>query len=168
MHDFCHEVTMNTPTHRRTLLGVSLVFLLFFPFVGHRALGQDQLAPRQPGSLADPIRELNLTPEQREQIRGITERTRAERREVRQRLRQSYRALYEALDSDNPDEATIEQLLKECSDAQASSMKLRVLNEVRIRKVLKPDQIKRLRELRRQFRRDRWLGPMEPPEESHQ
>ena len=67
----------------------------------------------------DPIRELNLTAEQREQIRLIREQNRAERATINQRVRETNRALEEALESDNPDQSVLEQRIQEVSVAQA-------------------------------------------------
>ena len=111
---------------------------------------------RPPGD--DPIRELNLSAEQRERIRAIREQLREERAAVNHRLRETNRTLEEALDADNPDEATVEQRLRDVAAAQAASMRMRVLSEVRIRRVLTPEQLAILRSLRRNargFRRER-------------
>ncbi|HEY5883925.1 MAG TPA: Spy/CpxP family protein refolding chaperone [Pyrinomonadaceae bacterium] len=97
----------------------------------------------------DPIRELNLTPEQREQIRMIREQNRVERAAINQRVRESNRALEEALDSDNPDQSVLEQRIQEVSAAQAEAMRMRVVTEVKIRKVLTSEQRIRLQEMRR-------------------
>lgn len=108
--------------------------------------------PQQGGSGGDPIRQLNLTPEQREQIRSIREANKAERAAINQRLRDANRSLEEALDSDNPDEAVVEQRMRDLGAAQAAAMRMRILTEVRIRKVLTPEQLRILRTLRQQAR----------------
>lgn len=108
----------------------------------------------------DPIRELNLSPEQRERIRAIREQLQGERATINQRLRETNRALEAALDADNPDESVVEQRLRDVAAAQAAAMRMRVLSEVRIRRVLTPEQLITLRTLRknaRSFRRERQL-----------
>lgn len=108
--------------------------------------------------MGDPIRELNLSPEQREKIRTIREETKEERAAINQRLRQTHEALEEALDSDNPNDAVIEQRLRDVAAAQAASMRMRVLTEVKVRRVLTPEQLSTLRNLRqnaRELRRER-------------
>ena len=100
----------------------------------------------------DPIRQLNLTPEQREQIRAIREDKKKERAEVAMRVREANRALEEALDSDTPDEAVVEQRMRDLGAAQAAAMRMRILTEVRIRKVLTREQLVILRGLRLQAR----------------
>ena len=98
----------------------------------------------------DPIAQLNLTPEQREKIRAIRAQTKNERAEINQRLQQSNIALKQALESDNPDEALVEQRLRDAAAAQAAATRMRVLTEVRIRRVLTPEQLVTLRVLRQQ------------------
>lgn len=110
---------------------------------------------QQTGPVDDPVRELNLSPEQRERIRAIREQTREERAGVNQRLRATNRALEEVLDSENPSEAIVEQRLRDVADAQAASMRMRVLTEFRIRRVLTPEQLTTLRTLRQNARHKR-------------
>ena len=111
----------------------------------------------------DPVRELNLSPEQREKIRALREQTRDERAAINQRLRATNRALEEVLDSDNPNEAVIEERLRDVAQAQAASMRMRVLTEFRIRQVLTPEQLTTLRTLRQNARSARrgpdWNNP---------
>lgn len=97
----------------------------------------------------DPIRQLNLTPEQREQIRAINQLVHEERAALELRRRETSRALEEALEADFPDEAVIEQRLHDLAEAQAASMRMRVLTEVRIRRVLTPEQLETWRTMRR-------------------
>jgi Spy/CpxP family protein refolding chaperone len=98
----------------------------------------------------DPITRLNLTPEQRQKIRAIREQTKNERAAINQRLRESNVALQQALDADNPDDAIIEERLRDVAVAQAAATRMRVLTEVRIRRVLTPEQVITLRSLRQQ------------------
>lgn len=105
---------------------------------------------RPPGD--DPIRELNLSPEQRERIRAIREQLQGERAAINQRLRETNQALEEALDADNPHESVVEQRLRDVAAAQAAAMRMRVLSEVRIRRVLTPEQLITLRTLRQNAR----------------
>jgi len=105
--------------------------------------------PRQQDA-QDPITQLNLTPEQREKIRAIREETKNERAEINQRLKQANIALQQALESDNPDEALVEQRLRDAAAAQTAATRMRVLTEVRIRRVLTHEQLVTLRLLRQQ------------------
>lgn len=100
------------------------------------------------GALQDPIAQLNLTPEQRQKIRAIREQSRDERALINKRLGETQRALRQALDADNPNEALIEQRAREAGEAETASIRLRALTEIRILRVLTPEQLKTLRELR--------------------
>ena len=141
---------------------ISLVVLAAFPLYAQTPTPEPASAGVQARHFGgDAVRELNLTPEQREQIRMIREENRAERAAVNQRLRETNRALDEALDSDNPDQAVLEQKIREVSLAQAEAMRMRILTEVKIRQVLTLEQRIRLKELRRNvhnFREQRRLN----------
>lgn len=120
------------------------------------APGQQPLPEnQQPGPSADPIRDLNLSPEQRERIRAIREEQRDERAVVNQRLRETNRALEEVLDSENPSDAEIERHLRDIAAAQAASLRMRVATEMKVRRVLTPDQLATLRVLRQDARDSR-------------
>lgn len=108
--------------------------------------------PQQSGAIEDPIRQLNLTPEQREQVRSIRQQTNVERAAINQRVGEANRALEAALDSENPDEAVVEQRMRDLAAAQAAAMRMRVLTEVKIRRVLTVEQRAILRTLRQQAR----------------
>jgi Spy/CpxP family protein refolding chaperone len=151
---------------------LTLVALIFLIAVSS-AFGQVQQQPapelsqqtnqqtnQQFNQLADPVRQLNLSPEQREKIRSIREQTKSERAAINERLRETNRALEEMLDTDNPDEALVEQRMRDLAIAQAALMRMRILTEVRIRRVLTLEQLSLLRTLRQQSRqlgRDRFL-----------
>ena len=100
----------------------------------------------------DLIERLRLTPEQREKIRAIREQTKSERMAVNQRLHESNLALEQALDSDNLDESLVEQRIREVNAAQGAQLRMRIQNEVEIRRVLTPDQIATWRLLRQRTR----------------
>lgn len=145
-----------------TLLAVPVVFIATASGYGQEAQQQQQPPVSQQGALAgDPVRQLNLTPEQREQIRAIREQNKAERAAINQRVSEANHALEEALDSDNPDETIVEQRVRDVAAAQAAAMRMRILTEVRIRRVLTAEQRNILRTLRQQaheFRRERLLN----------
>ena len=88
-----------------------LVFLIGVPSIYGQTVQEQETAlpaPQQRPLAGDPIRQLNLTPEQREQIRTIREQSQAERAAINERVRKTNRALQAVLDSDNPDEAVLE------------------------------------------------------------
>ena len=129
-----------------TFRTISVAALLVFTFA-ISALAQDPPAPA-----ADPIQQLNLTPEQRQQIRRLTEETRQERQMTNRRLREANVALDLAVDADPVDENLVEQRINELAAAQAAQTRMRVHMELRIRKILRPDQLATLRHLRLQLR----------------
>jgi len=69
------------------------------------------------------------------------------------------------LDSDNPDEAAVEERMREVAAAQAAAMRMRILTEVRIRRVLTPEQRNLLRALRQQANQLRLERPLDSPDE---
>jgi periplasmic protein CpxP/Spy len=133
----------------------ALVLFATGPAIYGQVAQQQSGAPEAQQSGGDPIRQLNLTPEQREQVRSIREQNKTERAAINERVREANRALEAELDSDNPDEAVVEQRVREVTAAQAASMRMRILTEVRIRRVLTQEQRSILRSLQRQARDDR-------------
>ena len=133
---------------------------------------QQQAQPEQPqqqGNFGgDPIRQLNLTPEQREQVRAIRESNKAERAEIALRVREANRALQEALDADSLDEAVVEQRMRELGAAQAAAMRMRIQTEVRIRKVLTREQLVILRNLQLQAQQNERLRRREERQQRRQ
>lgn len=116
---------------------------------------QPQMQDMQQQAPADPILQLNLSAEQREKIRTIREQTKAERAANNERLRETNQALEAALDADNPDEGVVEQRVRDVAAAQSAAMRMRILTEVRIRRVLSLEQLGILRTLRQQARDSR-------------
>jgi Spy/CpxP family protein refolding chaperone len=139
-----------------TLLTV-LAFTALVPSMSGQTPQQSAGNPesQQGGFGVDPIRQLNLTPEQREQIRSIRENNKVERAAINEQVREANRLLEEALNSDNPDEATVEQRVRGVATAQAAAMRMRILTEIRIRRVLTIEQRNILRSLQKQARESR-------------
>ena len=113
----------------------------------------------------DPISQLRLTPEQRQKIRAIREQNKEERSAINRRLRESNIALEQSLDADNPNEAEIEQRLRDVAVAQAASTRMRVMTELSIRRVLTQEQLAVWRVLRQQNANQRGFRdePRRPP-----
>ena len=142
---------------------LALSALLFFSFAARvRAQsGSDVSPPRQgamtsteqarPNEQGAPLfRALNLSPEQRAQIRTIREQTENERRVLGPRFRRAQRALEEAIYSDNADENLIQERIREVAAAQEALIRMRALAELKVRRVLTAEQLNTLRDLRRQ------------------
>ena len=147
----------------RILTLLALLAVIGFPAgtgsVSAQTAQQPASAP-EPQQGGDLIRQLNLTPEQREQIRSIRVNNSGERAAIKSHLDDANRALEDALNSETPDEALVEQRLRAVASAPAAAMRMRILTEIRIRRVLTSEQRKLLRALQleaQQTRRERRL-----------
>jgi len=103
--------------------------------------------PAQPPDVSEQLR---LTPEQVRRIREIQRDTKDERQAIGIRMRQSNRALQDALDADVLDENLVEQRLQDFAAAQTAQLRLRIQTELKIRRLLNPTQLARWRDLRLQ------------------
>lgn len=108
-------------------------------------LPQDEPPPDKKPNL---LQQLNLAPEQVQQLRRINQETREQIRAANQRQREARRALDAAIYAENPSREEVERLTRELSQAQAEMLKLRTGVEFRIRQILTPEQLARFRELR--------------------
>lgn len=108
------------------------------------AQSQSQTQPNQPPDFAF----LNLSPDQIQKIRSINAELKEQKQAANQRLRQTQRALAEAIESPTPNEALIDQRSRDVAEAQATTIRLRSLTEARILQVMTPEQRIRLREMR--------------------
>lgn len=139
---------------RVTLGAILLLICAWVTATAQSPSTQNPVEPAQtqtqtPGNQAsEPLRQLNLTPDQIQKIRGINAELKDQRQSAGQKLRLAQRALAEAIESPTPNEALIEQRSHELADAQATTIRLRSLTEARILQVLTPEQRIRLRELR--------------------
>jgi Spy/CpxP family protein refolding chaperone len=106
-------------------------------------------ARRRGANAAGLLRILNLTPEQRAQISAIRRETEPQNRLLGARLREARRALDEAIYAPNPDEGIIEERVRGLGAAQTAFVRLRSLTELRIRRVLSPEQLDAFRRLQR-------------------
>jgi Spy/CpxP family protein refolding chaperone len=131
------------------------------------AAPQDESQPPRPGAVGarqrvrprggNLMRRLSLTPEQRRQLREIRSQGEPETRELTRRVRLARRALDEAIYSDAVEESLVERRARELSAAQAALVRLRAATELKVRRVLTPEQLKTFRELRRQAQRRQLL-----------
>lgn len=124
------------------------------------APAQAQTPELQANQMTD-LRPLDLKPDQIQKIRAINLELKDERQAAGLKLRQTQRALTEAIESPSPDESLIAQRSREVAEAQANTIRLRSLTEARILQVLTPEQRVRLREMRQRnlaLRRERQQG----------
>ena len=98
------------------------------------------------------LRALNLTPEQRAQINAIRREIEPQGRLLGMRLRRARRALDEAIYADNPDDGVIEERVRELGAAQSAVSRMRAFTELKIRRVLSPEQLDAFRQLQRETR----------------
>ncbi len=136
-----------------------LPLLLLFPAApSARAQGQDAPPAESPEAEAGPRRprrdaanlllRLNLTPEQRAQLREIRRGSVPQERAFQRRLNAARRALDEAIYADEVSEALVEERARELSQAQAALVRLRAQTELRVRRVLTTEQLQSFRDLR--------------------
>ena len=109
-------------------------------------------ARRRGGNRGGLLRILNLTPEQRARIGAIRLETEPQGRLLGARVHEARRALDEAIYAAAPDEAVIEERVRELGAAQTAFVRLRSLTELRIRRVLSPVQLDAFRRLQRETR----------------
>jgi Spy/CpxP family protein refolding chaperone len=144
---------------------LSLLFIIFVnaqaraQSTGDRAQEEQQqndaaasTGARDGGRRVDPLRALNLSSDQLREIRAIREQNREEWRAVRQRLAAAHRALDEAVYADQINEALIEDRAREVGAAQAAVARMRAITELKIRRVMTPEQLNTLRAMREQAR----------------
>ncbi|MGA9998145.1 MAG: periplasmic heavy metal sensor, partial [Pyrinomonadaceae bacterium] len=152
---------MKTATGKQSVpLSLLALSLLLFVFSQTPARAQNANAPEavdegqaanvQGDQIRKQIGDLDLSPDQIEKIRTIYNENKDERQRVNQRLRRAQRSLDEAIDSDNPNEAEVNARAREFAEAQAAARQMRALTEIRIRRVLTPEQLNKLRNMRRE------------------
>jgi Spy/CpxP family protein refolding chaperone len=134
---------MKLKTFTLTCLGVAILILAAATFAS---------AQQEPEPATDPIEQLRLTPEQRQAIRRIMAESRDERQSTNRRLRETNVALDQALDAEPTDENLVEQRINDVASAQAAQLRLRIHTEMKIRRILRPEQVATLRRLRLQVR----------------
>jgi Spy/CpxP family protein refolding chaperone len=100
-----------------------------------------------PGGPFPVLRQLNLTDEQRAQIRALTAQQRSETDQGQaSKTAELQRALRAAVFADTPDPAQIDQLKAEIAQAETAALAARVDLQLKIAQVLTPDQRKQARE----------------------
>lgn len=151
---------MNKLINRRLMAAMPFLFALFLLCLNATPISAQEDGPAMsPGDAeqnrdrntgGDLMRALGLTPEQLTKIRMVRQQHQEERRLAGERLRNALRALDSAIYSEDASEAVIEDRAREVAAAQAATIRLRALTELNIRRVLTPEQLDRLREMRLQ------------------
>ena len=106
-----------------------------------------QVNPNDPATV---LGQLNLSSEQVGQMRAIQGESVPQAKILNQRLNRARRALDEAIYSDTVDEPLIEQRVRDVAEAQAALVRLRAQTELRVRRVLTPEQLQTFRQLHQQ------------------
>lgn len=138
-------------------LAALLLLVLSASAVTAQTPGQDEQSPAPTASEARRetdddrrlIRALGLTPQQRAEIARIRRETQGQNRAIGQRIRRSRRALEEAVYSPAVDERAVDELAREVAAGESERVRLRAQTELRIRRLLTPEQLDLFRELRR-------------------
>lgn len=139
-----------TVAARALLLSIALLSSAVLVAAQENQIAPQQTQTSQTGLGGDPIRQLNLTAEQAEKIRAIRVQNKDERIAVNQRLRQARRAMNDAIAGDDPSEELIGQRARELGEAQVAVTRMNAITQLRIRRVLTPDQLTKLRALQQQ------------------
>jgi hypothetical protein len=88
-------------------------------------------------------------------MRSIQSESVPQAQQLNRQLNQARRALDEAIYSDNVDEALIEQRARDVAEAQAALVRFRAQTELRVRRILTPEQLQTFRNLRQEAMRER-------------
>src|ERR1044071_2052147 len=118
---------------------------------------QQQASPQNPARALNLMQRLNLTQEQRRQLREIRRQREPEQRDLARRLRLARRALDEAIYADAADEALVEQRARELAVLQSLLAHHRAVTELKVRRVLTPEQLRLFRDLRQEAQRRQML-----------
>lgn len=110
-----------------------------------------QFAPERPNLLQN----LGLTQDQIRQIRMMNRDRKPLMEAAQHRLRESTRALDQAIYGDRLDESEIQARLAAFQAAQAEVSRIRFQSEVELRKILSPEQLTKFRQLRARLARAR-------------
>ena len=103
------------------------------------------------------MQELGLTDEQKTQLRDLNKARKPQMLGAQKRFREAMKALDASIYADVFDEYTYNLRLADLQKSQAEVKRLRLENEVNIRKILTPTQLNSFRDLRRRFAAERKL-----------
>lgn len=154
---------MKPTNHFSTFILLAVVFVLTSTGFAQDSKPADrQAAPDQRPMLkqmhahrAEFLHQLGLNEEQMQQIRKLHLEQRALMDAAQKHLRETNRALNEAIYADQLNEAEVEARIRDRQAAQADVDKLRFTTELAVRRILTPEQLVRFRELRQQFEKVR-------------
>lgn len=136
----------------------SLIFaglMIFFSSMvteaqNREALDQESTQTEQP-QRPNLLKELDLTPDQVQQIRQLNQDRRAEKQAANRRLKAAKDALDSAIYGNEENNAEVQKRVRELHDARLEVLKNRVADEQNLRRILTPQQLGRFRELKQQY-----------------
>ena len=150
--------TLTDSTRVAALCGFALALLIL---CAPHALAQNAAQQQQPSEEAPAadaaaalLSQLNLTAAQVARMREIRQQSVPQAQALTRRLNQARRALDESIYSDSLDEALVEQRAREVAEAQTALIRHRAQTELRVRRVLTPEQLQTFRDLRIRARRE--------------
>ena len=142
---------------RIKFLTLIYTFLLMFLTISVTD-AQEQVPPENqntnPNQAIRPFKifeELDLSPEQIQQIKGINKRRKPITQAAQQRWREANRNLDAAVYADSTTDDEVKTRFKEAQIAQTELLKERTTTEYLIRKVLTPEQLIKFRQLREEL-----------------
>ena len=149
--------TFNSRSRAAALCGFAVLLFLCAPqaFAQNAAPQQQQEEAPPADAAAALLSQLNLTPAQVSQMREIREQSVPQAQALTRRLNQARRALDESIYSDALDESLVQQRAREVAEAQAALVQMRAQTELRVRRVLTPEQLQTFRDLRIRARRQK-------------
>ncbi len=135
------------------ILTILLVIASFSAIKAQDEMPPEEAPPQNFNQARRPnlLSELDLSPNQIQQIRRINADKRPLVREAQQKWREANRRLDQAIYADNADETEIQARLKDAQIAQAELIKIRSTTEFAVRQILTPDQLVKFREVRQRF-----------------
>jgi Spy/CpxP family protein refolding chaperone len=120
-----------------------------------------------------PLRELELTDTQREQVKAVMESHRDEQKAIGDRMQAARKTLHDAITADTLDEAAIRAAATQVGAVEADAAVLQAKVRAEVVALLTPEQVKKAKELRTEMEnrvkdgRGRGMHrphPMPPPE----
>ena len=147
---------------------------------GFGPMGRGMMGPGGPGMRGGPggpfgmaglpLRELELTDTQREQVKAVMESHRDEQKAIGDRMQAARKALHEAIAADTFDETAVRAKAAEIGAVEADAAVLQARIKSEIFAILTPEQVKKAKDLRSQMEnrmkdgRGRGMRPHPRPE----
>jgi Spy/CpxP family protein refolding chaperone len=131
------------------LVYVTILSLCLSPtFAYGKPMAQDPTEKGGKGCVArDITKELNLTPEQNQQLKAQRQQTRQTARELQEKIRTKRGELREALDKKDVDRNAVNKIIADLKELQGSMLEQRVDSILKMKTILTPEQFTKLQSL---------------------